>query len=74
MKGWLALAVGLLGVVIGAVWTLQGLGHLGGSAMTGETVWAVVGPVVGVAGLLLIMVGLRARSRKTATGHDEQGR
>ena len=66
MKGWLALAVGLLGVVIGAVWTLQGLGYLDGSAMTGETLWAVVGPVVGVAGLALIVVGLRVRSKPRA--------
>lgn len=80
MRGWLALSVGLLGVVIGAVWTLQGLGYLDGSAMTGETVWAVVGPVVGVAGLVLIMVGLRARTRKPrtpagpATPGDDQAR
>lgn len=63
MKGWLALVLGLLGVVVGAVWTLQGLGYLGGSAMSGERVWAVVGPVVGVAGLVSIGLGLRARSR-----------
>jgi hypothetical protein len=63
MRGWLALTVGLLAVVIGAVWTLQGLGYLEGSAMTDETVWAVVGPVVGVAGLVLIVFGLRARSK-----------
>lgn len=63
MKGWLALVLGLLLVVLGAVWTLQGLGRLGGSAMTGERIWAVVGPVVGVAGVVLIAVGLRARSR-----------
>jgi hypothetical protein len=63
MRGWLVLALGLLAVVVGAVWTLQGLGYLGGSAMTGETVWAIVGPVVGVVGLALIGFGLRARSR-----------
>jgi hypothetical protein len=55
--------LGLLAVVVGAVWTLQGLGYLGDSAMSGETVWAIVGPVVGAAGLLLIAFGLRARSR-----------
>ena len=55
--------LGLLAVVVGGVWTLQGLGYLGGSVMSGDTVWAIVGPVVGVAGLLLIAFGLRARSR-----------
>ena len=33
----------------------------GGSAMTGETVWAVVGPVVVVAGLAVAAIGLRGR-------------
>jgi hypothetical protein len=63
VRGWLALVLGLLAVVVGAVWTLQGLGYLGDSVMSGETVWAIVGPVVGVVGLLLIAFGLRARSR-----------
>jgi hypothetical protein len=63
VRGWLLLVLGLLAVVVGAVWTLQGLGQLGGSAMTGERVWAVVGPIVGAAGLALIVIGLRTRSR-----------
>jgi hypothetical protein len=65
VKGWLPLALGLLGVVIGAVWTLQGLGYVGGSAMTGERIWAIIGPIVGVLGLLLLWVGMRARRRRT---------
>jgi tetrahydromethanopterin S-methyltransferase subunit C len=64
VKGWLALTLGLLAVVVGAVWTLQGLGHLAGSVMTGVRVWAVVGPVVAVIGLALIWVGLRVRKRR----------
>ncbi|WP_422774392.1 hypothetical protein ACN28C_16910 [Plantactinospora sp. WMMC1484] len=64
MKGWLPLTLGLLAVVVGAVWTLQGLGRLGGSVMTGEPLWAVVGPVVVVAGLVLVVLGLRARNRR----------
>ncbi|MGI5149071.1 hypothetical protein ACQEVC_22360 [Plantactinospora sp. CA-294935] len=63
MKGWLPLTLGLLAVVVGAVWTLQGLGRLGGSVMTGEPLWAVIGPVVVVAGLVLVVLGLRARGR-----------
>jgi hypothetical protein len=67
MRGWLPLALGLLAVVVGAVWTLQGLGRLGGSAMTGETVWAVIGPIVALAGLVLLGLGLRARSRRKSS-------
>jgi hypothetical protein len=57
----LSLTVGVLAVVIGAVWTLQGLGYVGGSVMTGERIWAVIGPVVAVAGLVAILVALRPR-------------
>jgi hypothetical protein len=63
MRSWLFLALGILAVLIGAVWTLQGLGHLGGSAMTGERLWAVVGPIVALVGLLLIVAALRSRRR-----------
>ncbi|BFU43712.1 hypothetical protein [Krasilnikovia sp. MM14-A1004] len=66
MRGWLAMSLGLLAVVLGAVWTLQGLNVLTDSAMSGVTVWAIVGPVVAVGGLILIVVGLRQRSRGKA--------
>jgi hypothetical protein len=61
VKVWLPLVIGALAVLIGAVWTLQGLGYLGGSVMTGERIWAVIGPLVAIAGLVTITVGLRAR-------------
>jgi hypothetical protein len=63
MKGWLPLTLGLLAVVVGAVWTLQGLGYLGGSVMSGVTAWAVIGPIVALVGVVLIVVGLRTRNR-----------
>jgi hypothetical protein len=63
MKGWLALTLGLLAVVVGALWTLQGLGYLGGSVMSGVTAWAIIGPIVAVVGLVLVVFGLRTRSR-----------
>ena len=37
---------GLLGVVLGVLWTAQGLDLLGGSVMSGVTIWAVIGPFV----------------------------
>ena len=33
-------------MLIGAVWTFQGLGYLEGSAMTGVDTWAMIGPIV----------------------------
>ena len=53
--------VGAVVVAVGIVWTLQGLGYLRGSAMTGDTTWAVVGPIVAVVGALLVLRGLRRR-------------
>jgi hypothetical protein len=43
------------------VWTLQGLGVLGGSVMSGVTLWAVIGPVVALAGLALAVPSRRSR-------------
>ncbi|MEO3746701.1 hypothetical protein [Plantactinospora sp. B5E13] len=62
MRGWLPLTLGLLAIVVGALWTLQGLGRLAGSVLTGETVLAVVGPLLVAAGVVLLRVGLRARA------------
>ncbi|MGV1008726.1 MAG: hypothetical protein ACOYBY_08970 [Dermatophilaceae bacterium] len=59
-RSTLLLVLGLLLVVSGVIWTLQGLGVLGGSAMSGVTLWAVVGPVVALAGLALLV---RSRRR-----------
>jgi hypothetical protein len=53
--------VGVLLVLMGALWTLQGLGVVGGSVMSGVTLWAVIGPVVAVAGLGLALSRPRAR-------------
>ncbi|MEV0719286.1 hypothetical protein [Asanoa sp. NPDC050611] len=63
MKGWFRLTLGLLAVVVGLVWTLQGLGYLRGSLMSGDDIWAIIGPVLVAIGLLLLVIGLRARSK-----------
>jgi hypothetical protein len=43
-------------VVVGVIWTLQGLGYLKGSPMTGVQFWALVGPVVAGFGVALAIV------------------
>jgi len=58
--GW-RVPVGLVLVLLGSVWAAQGVGWLQGSPMTGETLWAVVGPVVALAGVALVVVGARRR-------------
>ena len=59
---WVGRVVGLLLVLIGAVWTLQGFGVVGGSFMTGSTAWLVIGLVTVVMGLVLL-VARRSRQR-----------
>jgi hypothetical protein len=61
---WVLLVLGILLVLAGATWTLQGLGVLGGSTMSNDTKWAVIGPIVAVAGLVVALAGTRARSRR----------
>ena len=61
---WLFLVPGVILVGVGLVWTLQGLNVLGGSVMSGSTVWAVIGPIVLVVGLVLIGVSLSISRRR----------
>lgn len=62
MRRGILLVIGLAMAAVGALWTLQGLGYVHGSPMTGVHFWAVVGPIVAGLGVALAIVGLR-RSR-----------
>lgn len=53
--------LGVLLILMGLVWTLQGLGYLAGSAMTGVTFWAVVGPIVAIVGVLMVVRTVRRK-------------
>ncbi len=57
----LPLALGALLVVVGGVWTFQGLGYLKGSPMTGVDTWAIIGPIVAGLGVALVIVAARKR-------------
>ena len=59
MSGPLRTGLGILLVLAGALWTLQGLGVVGGSAMSGVTLWAIIGPIVMLAGIALVITGRR---------------
>lgn len=61
MGRYLLLAIGVVLAAIGLIWTLQGLGYLAGSPMTGDAVWAIIGPVVAGFGVAAAYVGLRRR-------------
>jgi ACR3 family arsenite efflux pump ArsB len=70
MKGWGLVVVGGLLMLAGAVWALQGFDVLGGSAMSGQSVWAVIGPIVAVVGLVLLVTG----SRRIRRAHGSPSR
>lgn len=46
--------VGLVLIMIGAVWFMLGTGMLGGSVMTGQTVWAIIGAGIAIVGLWIV--------------------
>ena len=56
MRKLLPVVLGALMLVVGGVWTMQGLGYLEGSPMTGVSFWAIIGPVVAGFGLALMLV------------------
>ncbi|MFI6924155.1 hypothetical protein ACIBIZ_29740 [Nonomuraea spiralis] len=59
MTSWILIVVGVLLALVGGLWTLQGLGVVGGSVMSGNATWAVIGPVVLVVGVAVVVIGLR---------------
>ena len=61
MNSNLRVGLGVLLVLMGLIWTMQGLGYLKGSAMTGVTLWAIIGPLVAILGVLLVARAVRAR-------------
>lgn len=57
--------IGVLLIILGAIWILQGVNILPGSFMTGDIHWAVYGAIAVVAGIVLIAVGRRRRAKPT---------
>ncbi len=62
MSKTLRVLLGAVMLVAGVVWTLQGLDVISGSAMSGATTWAIIGPIVAGLGVALLIVSLRPRS------------
>ena len=57
------LAVSALLLLVGLVWIGQGTGAVAGSAMSGQSMWALVGGVLVVVGLV---IGVRELARRPA--------
>jgi hypothetical protein len=50
-------------VLIGGVWTFQGLGYIEGSFMTDSQAWATIGPIVAGLGVALGIVVVQGRKQ-----------
>jgi hypothetical protein len=57
------LVIALVLLLVGLVWFGQGIGVIGGSFMTGQPVWAVVG-----AACVAVSIALTVLERRHATG------
>lgn len=62
MRKPVLITVGAIIAAMGVIFTFQGIGVIGGSAMTGSTLWAILGPIIALAGIVLVVVGLRRKS------------
>jgi len=51
----LSTVIGLIFVVIGAVWIGQGAGYIGGSFMTNDQKWEMIGGLLVAVGLALLV-------------------
>jgi uncharacterized membrane protein HdeD (DUF308 family) len=55
--------IGILLVILGAVWVLQGVDVLPGSVMTGDVHWAIYGAIAIVVGIILIAASSRRKAK-----------
>jgi hypothetical protein len=51
--------VGLILVLFGLIWGLQGFGVLGGSQMSNTTTWSITGPITALIGIVIAVVSWR---------------
>ena len=56
------LIIGILSLLVGLVWFLQGINILPGSFMTGQIQWAVYGVIAMLAGVGVLAYGRRRGS------------
>lgn len=72
IKKPLLTGLGALAVLIGVIWTGQGAGLIGGSFMTGSSLWLIIGLICLVGGALLIFLSTRGRSSRDPNGPPGQ--
>ena len=73
---WARLIGGAVLLLLGLLWALQGAGIVGGSVMSGQSQWLLIGAVMAVVGLWLAATGLRGSAKpepsRRGLGTDER--
>jgi hypothetical protein len=55
------IGIGIVLILLGGLWFLQGVGVLAGSVMTGQTFWEITGRILLIVGIALCALGMRRR-------------
>lgn len=55
------ICIGVVVALFGLLFTLQGIGVVGGSPMSNTTTWTVLGPIIALIGVALAVGGWRTR-------------
>jgi hypothetical protein len=53
------IGIGTIAVAAGLLLTLAGLNIIAGTRMSGDSTWAIIGPIVAVLGMLVLLFGFR---------------
>ncbi|MFB2598151.1 hypothetical protein ACEXQE_10195 [Herbiconiux sp. P17] len=57
------IVVGIVALLVGAVFAGQGANLIPGSSMTGDRTWLFIGLALAVVGVVLLVVGIRRRGK-----------
>jgi hypothetical protein len=55
MRKKLVIVLAVVLILLGGVWTAQGLGYLEGSFMTGQQLWTTIGLLCVAAGVMMLI-------------------
>lgn len=60
-RSWVYVAIGVVLILVGLLWVLQGLGTISGSFMSGSNTWFAIGLLVAIGGVTSVYMGVRGK-------------
>jgi uncharacterized membrane protein YdcZ (DUF606 family) len=60
---WVLIIIGILVLIVGVIWALQGTNILHYGPMAGHRRWIAIGGLLGIIGIILVVVGARRPAR-----------